>query len=62
MRIRGHDMKRVLVNQASGAEIMYLDLYKGLRLRPEDLSCYNSPLVGFDGKIVIPKGQIRLPM
>ena len=55
-------MKRVLVNQASGAEIMYLDLYKGLRLRPEDLSCYNSPLVGFDRKIVIPKGQIRLPM
>ena len=62
MRIGGYDVKRVLVNQASGAEIMYLDLYKGLRLRLEDLSCYNSPLVGFDGKIVIPKGQIRLPV
>ena len=33
----------------------------GLRLRPEDLTCYNSPLVGFDGKTVIPKGQVRLP-
>ena len=23
---------------------------------------YNSPLVSFDGKIVIPKGQVRLPV
>ncbi|XP_075640284.1 uncharacterized protein LOC142612039 [Castanea sativa] len=41
---------------------MYLDLYKGLRLRPEDLTSYDSPLVGFDGKIVILKGKIRLPV
>ncbi|XP_050290572.1 uncharacterized protein LOC126728856 [Quercus robur] len=59
-RIRGYDMKRVLVDQGSGAEIMYTDLYKGLRLRPEDLTSYDSPLVGFDGKTVIPKGQIKL--
>ena len=26
----------------------------------EDLTAYDSPLVSFDGKIVIPKGQIRL--
>ena len=41
---------------------MYLDLYKGLKLKPEDLTAYNSPLVSFDGKVVIPKGQIRLPV
>ena len=39
---------------------MYRDLYKGLNLRPEDLIAYDSPLVSFDGKVVIPKGQIRL--
>ena len=39
---------------------MYPDLYKGLNLRPEDLTAYDSPLVSFDGKVVIPKGQIRL--
>ena len=39
---------------------MYPDLYKGLKLRPKDLACYDSPLIGFDGKIVFPKGQIRL--
>ena len=55
-------MKRVMVDQGSGAEIMYLDLYKGLNLRPEDLTAYNSPLVSFDGKVVILRGQIRLPM
>ena len=41
---------------------MYLDLYKGLNLRSEDLKAYDSPLVSFDGKVVIPRGQIRLPM
>ena len=41
---------------------MYLDLYKGLNLRPEDLEKYNSPLVGFSGRLVIPRGMIRLPV
>ena len=40
---------------------MYHDLYKGLNLRPEDLIAYDSPLVSFDGKVVIPRGQIRIP-
>ena len=43
-------------------EVMYLDLYKGLGLKPEDLMPYNSPLMSFDGKLVIPKGMIRLPI
>ena len=51
-----------MVDDGSGAEIMYPDLYKGLKLRPEDLMPYNSPLMSFDGKIVMPKGQIKLPM
>ncbi|XP_075652768.1 uncharacterized protein LOC142623259 [Castanea sativa] len=62
LRIEGYDVKRALVDQGRGTEIMYPDLYKGLRLRPEDLTSYNSPLMGFDGNVVIPKGQIRLPM
>ena len=39
---------------------MYLDLYRGLSLRAEDLTPYSSPLVSFEGKIIIPKGQIIL--
>ena len=49
-------MKRVLVDQGSGVEIMYSDLYKELNLKSEDLTSYDSPLVGFDRNIVIPKG------
>ena len=60
LRIRGYDVKRVMVDQGSGVEIMYPDLYKGLNLRPKDLTDYDSPLVSFDGKVVIPRGQIRL--
>ena len=41
---------------------MYLDLYKGLNLKPEDLTAYDSPLVSFEGKTVTPRGQIRLPI
>ena len=51
-----------MVDQGSVAEIMYLDLYKGLNLKAEDLLPYSSPLVSFKGKIIIPKGQVRLPM
>ncbi|XP_023924095.2 uncharacterized protein LOC112035497 [Quercus suber] len=62
LRIEGYDVKRVLVDQGSGAEIMYLDLYRGLNLKPKDLTAYDSPLVSFNGKFVIPRGQIRLPV
>lgn len=41
---------------------MYLDVYKGLELKPKDLSRYDTSLVGFDGRIVMPKGQIKLPV
>ena len=41
---------------------MYPDLFNGLNLKTEDLTPYNSPLVSFEGKIIIPKGQVRLPV
>ena len=62
LRIGGYDVKRVMVDQGSAAEIMYPDLYKGLSLRSENLTPYSFPLVSFEGKVIIPKGQIRLPV
>ena len=56
LRIGGYDVKRVIVDQGSGAESMYPDLYKGLNLGPEDLTTYDSPFVSFDGKVVISRG------
>ena len=35
-------------------------MIKVARLRAEDLTPYSSPLVSFEGKVIIPKGQIRL--
>ena len=62
LRIGGYDVRRVMIDQGSVAEIMYPDLFKGLGLKPEDLTTYSSHLMSFEGKMVVPKGQIRLPM
>ena len=59
-RIGGYDVKRVMVDQGSTAEIMYPDLYKGLNLKAEDLMPYSSPLVSFEGKIIIPKRSSQI--
>ena len=47
--IKGFIVKRVLIDQGSGAEVMYPGLFKGLGLKSEDLFKYDTPLVGFDG-------------
>ena len=62
LRIGGYDVRRVMVDQGSAAEIMYPSLFKRLNLKTKDLTPYNSPLVSFEGKIIIPKGQVRLPV
>ena len=55
-------MKNVLVDWGSDAKIMYPNLFRGLKLKPKDLTYYDSLLIGFDEKIVFPKGQIKLPI
>ena len=61
-RIGGFLVKKVMVDQASGADVMYPDLLKGLELKDQDLTKYDSPLVSFEGSVVIPQGQISLPI
>ena len=61
-RINGFIVKRMLIDQGSGVEVMYPDLFKGLDLKSEDLSRYDTPLLGFDGYMVILEEQIMLPM
>ena len=57
-RISGFLVKRVMIDQGNGADVMYPNLFKGLGLKREDLLKYDTPLVGFDGRVVIPQGQI----
>ncbi|XP_050257728.1 uncharacterized protein LOC126702911 [Quercus robur] len=55
-------VKRVMIDQGNGADVMYPDLFEGLGLRTQDLAKYDTPLVSFDGRVVIPEGQISLPV
>ena len=60
--INGFLVKKVMIDQGNGADVMYPDLFKGLELKNEDLSKYSTPLVRFYGKMVILEGQISLPV
>ena len=60
--IRGFNVHKVVVDRGSGAEIMYPNLFRGLGLKEKDLESYGAPLMGFDGKMVILKGKIKLPV
>lgn len=59
-RINGFIVKRVLIDQGSGAKVMYPNLFKVLGLKAEDLSKYDTPLVGFGSRMVVLKGHISL--
>ena len=61
-RISGFLVKRVMVDQGSGVDVIYPNLFKGLKLKNQDLTKYDTPLVSFDGRVVIPEGQISLPV
>ena len=55
-------VKRVIIDQGIRADIMYSDLFEGLRLKSQDLAKYDTPLVSFDRRVVIPEGQISFSM
>ena len=55
-RINGFLVKKVMVDQGSGTDVMYPDLFKRLELKDQDLTKYDSSLVSFDGRVVIPQG------
>lgn len=52
IRILNFNVKKVMVDQESGAEVMYPDLYWGLGFMQRDLSKHDTPLVAFDGMVV----------
>ena len=58
LRISGYDVKRVMVDQGSGAKFMYPDLYKGLNLTPENLTVYDSPLVSLTERLSFRKTRL----
>jgi hypothetical protein len=60
LRIRNYDVKRVLVDQGSFAEVIYKGLYEKLGLKEANLDNFSSPVFGFSGESTTPLGKITL--
>ena len=60
LNIEGFNTKRILVDNGSFADIIYLPAFQQLKLDPKRLCPFESPLVSFSGDKVYPKGIVTL--
>lgn len=60
LEIEGFNTRRVLIDNESSADIMYMTAYQQLRLDPKRLRPFKSPLVSFSGDRIYLKGIISL--
>ena len=60
LNIEGFNTKRILVDNGSSADIIYLPAFQQLRLDPKRLPPFESPLVSFSWDRVYPKGIVTL--
>ena len=60
LTIEGFNTKRILVDNSSSANIIYLPAFQQLKLDPRRLHLFDSPLVSFSGDKVYPKGIVTL--
>ena len=58
--IEGFNTIRVLVDNGSSADIIYLSAFQQLKVDPKRLRPFESPLVSFSGDKVYPKGIVTL--
>ena len=60
LNIEGFNTKRILTDNGSSADIIYLPAFQQLKLDPRRLRPFESPLVSFSGNRVYPKGIVTL--
>ena len=60
LNIEGFNTKRILVDNGSSANIIYLPTFQQLKLDPKRLCPFESPLISFSGDRVYPKGKVTL--
>ena len=53
LNIEGFNTKRILVDNGSSADIIYLPAFQHLKLGPKRLRKFESPLVSFNGEGVL---------
>ena len=60
LNIEGFNTKRILVDNGSSADIIYLPAFQQLKLNPKRLRPFDSPLVSFSDDKVYPRGIVTL--
>ena len=60
LNIEGFNTKRILVDNGSSVDIIYLLAFQQLKLDPKRLRPFESPLVSFSGNRVYPRGIVTL--
>ena len=58
--IEGFYTRRILVDNGSSTDIIYLSTFQQLKLDPGRLRPFESPLISFNGDRVYPKGIVTL--
>uniref|UniRef100_A0A2N9IUA0 Uncharacterized protein n=1 Tax=Fagus sylvatica TaxID=28930 RepID=A0A2N9IUA0_FAGSY len=62
VNIAGFTTRRVMVDNGSSADILYLPAYQQMRLDKDKLRPMDAPFVGFTGDKVCPVGIVTLPI
>uniref|UniRef100_A0A2N9FYE4 Reverse transcriptase n=1 Tax=Fagus sylvatica TaxID=28930 RepID=A0A2N9FYE4_FAGSY len=62
INIAGFTTRRVMVDNGSSADILYLPAYQQMRLDKDKLRPMDAPLVGFTGDKICPVGIVTLPI
>ncbi|XP_059669890.1 uncharacterized protein LOC132315551 [Cornus florida] len=62
MMIANYNTRRILVDNGSSADIIFLDAFSKMKIGKEKLRPTRSPLVGFTGDKVYPLGAVILPV
>ena len=60
LTIEGFNIQRILMDNGSSADIIYLSAFQQLKLDPRRLCLFNSLLASFSGDRVYPKGIVTL--
>ena len=60
LNIKGFNTKRILMDNGSYADLIYLPAFQQLKLDPKRLRPFESPIVNFNGDRVYPKGIVTL--
>ena len=60
LMIEWFNTRRIFVDNGSFADIIYLFAFQQLKVNPKRLHPFESPLIGFSGDRVYPKGIVTL--